>query len=1010
MKFMKRLIFIVCAIIMSTQLISAQTKQVSGTVTSADDGMGMPGVSVVIKGTTSGTSTDIDGKYTIDARSTDVLLFSFVGMQSQEIQVGDQIIINISLSQQTVGMDEVVVVAYGSQRKRDLTGSVAGIKSEQLENVPIPSFENALQGQTAGVQMNTSSRTGEANSVRIRGTSSIGASSQPLYVIDGVPQGDYIIGYTGNNTQQSPLANINPNDIESIQVLKDAASSSLYGARASNGVILITTKRGKAGKTQIDFSYYGGILKETNTFDVLNGSQFAELWNESNFNAGDSDPQILGSPEEQINTDWWDAVSRTGSIHEWNLSARGGNEKTQFYSGFSYRQEEGYTIGDEFDRLSTRLNVDHKFSDKLKFGSNIGFSRVVNQRISNNNSVSSPSTSAFLNYPNVPIYGDGSELYGPEGTFYDGRGVNVFNNIAYNLVKEDQENSHEAITIRPFINLFAEYEIIPDLVFRSEWGLDYIDVSEKVFWGVNSGDGGGSGGIGQALSYRRTNWIQTQTLRYSKTFNEVHNFSALLGFSYQETRSENSNVTGEGFPNNDLSSLDNAANITNGGSSISDVALDGYFSRINYNYDNKYFVEFSLRRDGSSRFGENDKYAYFPAGSLAWVVSDEDFLSENEWLTFLKIRTSYGLTGNSEVLSDATSEATGANFPSRGLYIGGSDYAGQPGLAPSQLANPDLKWEQTAQFNIGLNIGLFNNRVEFEADYYIKKTKDLLLNVILPSVSGYEDYFDNIGKLENKGFEFNLNTRNFVKDFKWSTNFNIAFNRNKITDLDGQIITNGISRAIEGEPIGVFFTVKYAGVDPDNGDALYYDLEGNKTSTYSDEFRQIVGDPNPDFTGGLTNTFSYKGVDLSILLQFVYGNDIYRDAGRFVSNNANSIWNQSVDQLNRWQKPGDITDVPRAELFSGNGSGRSSRWIEDGSYLRVKNITLGYTLPKSIVERLNLRNVRIFAQAQNWFTFDDYNGHDPEVSSEGTVNIGQGQDFFQAPPSKTLTFGVNIGL
>ncbi|WP_321515462.1 TonB-dependent receptor [Marinifilum fragile] len=1007
---MKRLIFIVCAIIMSTQLISAQTKQVSGTVTSADDGMGMPGVSVVIKGTTSGTSTDIDGKYTIDARSTDVLLFSFVGMQSQEIQVGDQIIINISLSQQTVGMDEVVVVAYGSQRKRDLTGSVAGIKSEQLENVPIPSFENALQGQTAGVQMNTSSRTGEANSVRIRGTSSIGASSQPLYVIDGVPQGDYIIGYTGNNTQQSPLANINPNDIESIQVLKDAASSSLYGARASNGVILITTKRGKAGKTQIDFSYYGGILKETNTFDVLNGSQFAELWNESNFNAGDSDPQILGSPEEQINTDWWDAVSRTGSIHEWNLSARGGNEKTQFYSGFSYRQEEGYTIGDEFDRLSTRLNVDHKFSDKLKFGSNIGFSRVVNQRISNNNSVSSPSTSAFLNYPNVPIYGDGSELYGPEGTFYDGRGVNVFNNIAYNLVKEDQENSHEAITIRPFINLFAEYEIIPDLVFRSEWGLDYIDVSEKVFWGVNSGDGGGSGGIGQALSYRRTNWIQTQTLRYSKTFNEVHNFSALLGFSYQETRSENSNVTGEGFPNNDLSSLDNAANITNGGSSISDVALDGYFSRINYNYDNKYFVEFSLRRDGSSRFGENDKYAYFPAGSLAWVVSDEDFLSENEWLTFLKIRTSYGLTGNSEVLSDATSEATGANFPSRGLYIGGSDYAGQPGLAPSQLANPDLKWEQTAQFNIGLNIGLFNNRVEFEADYYIKKTKDLLLNVILPSVSGYEDYFDNIGKLENKGFEFNLNTRNFVKDFKWSTNFNIAFNRNKITDLDGQIITNGISRAIEGEPIGVFFTVKYAGVDPDNGDALYYDLEGNKTSTYSDEFRQIVGDPNPDFTGGLTNTFSYKGVDLSILLQFVYGNDIYRDAGRFVSNNANSIWNQSVDQLNRWQKPGDITDVPRAELFSGNGSGRSSRWIEDGSYLRVKNITLGYTLPKSIVERLNLRNVRIFAQAQNWFTFDDYNGHDPEVSSEGTVNIGQGQDFFQAPPSKTLTFGVNIGL
>jgi len=1007
---MKKLTLIVCVFLLTFQFVNAQTKQITGTVTSADDNMGMPGVSVVVLGTTIGASTDIDGKYVLEAKASDILVFSFVGMVTQEITVGDQTVIDVVLSISAIGMDEVVVVAYGSQRKRDLTGSVAGIKATQLENVPVPSFENALQGQTAGVQVNTSSRTGEANSVRIRGTSSIGASSQPLYVIDGIPQGDYIIGYTGNNTQQSPLANINPNDIESIQVLKDAASSSLYGARASNGVILITTKRGKAGKTNIDFSYYGGVLKETNTFDVLNGSQFAELWNESNFNAGDPNPQFLGAPEDQINTNWWDAVSRTGSIQEWSLSASGGTEKTQFYAGFSYRTEEGYTIGDEFDRLSTRLNIDHKFSEKLKFGSNIGFSRVVNQRISNNNSVSSPSTSAFLNYPNVPIYGDGSELYGPEGTFYDGRGVNRFNNIAYNLVKEDEENSHEAITVRPFINLFAEYEIVKDLFFRSEWGLDYIDVYEKVFWGVNSGDGGGSGGIGQALSYRRANWIQTQTLRYSKTIDELHNFSALLGFSYQETRTENSNVTGEGFPNNQLSSLNSAANITNGGSSISEVALDGYFSRLNYNYNNKYFAEFSLRRDGSSRFGENDKYAYFPAGSLAWVASDEEFMSSNEWLSFLKVRTSYGLTGNSEVLSDATSEATGANFPSRGLYIGGSDYGGLPGLAPSQLSNPNLKWEQTAQFNVGINVGIADNRVEFEADYYVKKTKDLLLSVVLPSVSGFESYVDNIGELENKGFEFGLTTRNFVKDFKWTTNFNIAFNRNKITNLEGQIITNGISRAIEGEPIGVFFTVKYAGVDPDNGDALYYDLDGNVTNEYSDEFRQIVGDPNPDFAGGLTNTFSYKGIDLSILLQFVSGNDIYRDAGRFVSNNANSIWNQSVDQLNRWQKPGDITDVPRAELFSGNGSGRSSRWIEDGSYIRVKNIALGYSLPKTIVDRMHLRSVRVFAQAQNWFTFDDYSGHDPEVSSEGTVNVGQGQDFFQAPPSKTLTFGINIGI
>jgi len=1012
---MKKLLLLFLITCMGTYSVFAQTRQITGTVTSAENGAPIPGVSIIAAGTSIGTVTTPDGNYSLNVPvSTESIIFSFVGLKTQEVELTGASTYNIQMEADVLGVDEVIVVAYGTQKRRSITNAVTKVGSEELENMPVLSFENALSGQAAGLQINTGSRSGEANTIRIRGTSSISASSQPLFVIDGVPQGDYQLGYAGNNAQTSPLATINPNDIENIQVLKDASAAALYGSRASNGVILITTKRGSSGETQINFNYYKGFQEATNFMDALNGAEYTELFNEAFFNATGVE-KILGEPEDAINTDWLDAVSRKGDINQYDLSATGGNEKTRFYTGVSYRDEEGYTIGNDFQRLNTRVNLDHSVNDNLSFGTNISFARTVNNRVSNNNSVASMSTSGILQYPNIPIYGDGSDLYGAEGTFYTGNGVNPYNNIAYNLLNEENENKHIAITIRPQVTTFAELKFLDNFTFKSEWSLDYIDLSEKIFWGLNSGDGGGSNGVSQAISYRNTNWITTNTLNYVIRIQEKHDISALVGYSFQETRREQSNVTGEQFPNNDLWTVTNAAEITNGGGSITQFAIESYFMRMNYSYLDKYLLEFSLRRDGSSRFGADNRYANFPAVSAGWIISDERFMDGITWISMAKLRASYGLTGNAEFLTSSSIPryAYAANFPALGLYGGdndGSDYGGSPGLAPTQLANPDLKWEQTAQTDIGVNLGLFNNRIDFEADYYFKKTKDLLLDVQIPASGGYTSIAKNLGELENKGWEFALNTRNFVGKFKWNTQFNISFNKNEITDLNGEIIENSISRAVEGQPIGVYYTVKFAGVNTETGEAEFYDLEGNRTTEYSNDFRQIVGDPNPDYIGGITNNFAWNNFDLSVQVQFVQGNDLYFDAGRYCANSMALYFNNLHDQLDRWQEPGDITDIPKAELFNGNNRQHSSRFIEDGSYIRIKNISLGYTLPTQWLSKVNLKSARVYATAYNWFTFTNYRGHDPEVSSEGTLNIGQGIDFFQAPPSKSLIFGVNIGL
>ena len=999
-KFAMLLVFLMAASV----LTQAQTRKIEGTV--RDEAKEpLPFVTVSIKGTTQGAITDKKGHFELQAAASDTLKISFVGMQTQLVPVGGQTQFDIVLQPASTKLNEVVVVAYGTKRKKDIISSVSSVSAEEIENTPTTSFENVMQGQTPGVVMSSGARAGNVNSVRIRGTSSLSASSQPLYVIDGIPQTDYKMGYTGDNAQMSPLANLSPSDIESIQVLKDASASALYGSRASNGVVLITTKRGKEGKTKINFSSQLGYQEPTNFIDVLNGEEYTRLMNEAYaYASGGAFEQVLGDPADATTTDWIDRTMRQGMMQQYNLSARGGNEKTQFYAGLSYNDDEGYTKGNNFQRISARLNVDHNVNEQLHLVANMSVSRVKNDRVSGSNSISSASTLGLLQFPNIPVYNE-------DGTFHHGPGPNIAAGFStHNLVRNIDESFHESQTYKPSINLGADYKILENLKFSTNFSTEYIDMTDNIFWGLNGIDGSSQHGVLQNLSFTRLNYLTSNQLDYDKTFNDKHHFHGMAGYSFQKTIYDNFNMTGENFPSNDLNTMSSAATVNSGGGIKEEVAFESYFGRFTYDYEGKYLAEFSIRTDGSSRFGENERYAVFPAGSVGWIMSDEDFMKDVDWIDLLKIRSSYGITGNSEMLESATlADAAVLNYPALGVFRSGYGYGGEPGVAPTRLANPNLRWEQTAQFDIGFNVSAFNGRIELEADYYNKQTEDLLLNVNLPATSGYTSYTQNLGKLENKGFEFGLNTHNLTGAFKWSTDFNIAFNRNKITDLEGQIIENEIARAMEGEPVGVFYTVEYAGVDPQNGDALFYDQEGNKTNTYSSDYRKIVGDPNPDFTGGFTNTFSYRGLSLRVFMQFSQGNDVYRSGGRFVNNNMSSIWNQQANQLDRWQEPGDQTDVPQARLAT-NGSQHSSRYIEDGSYIRFKNITLGYNLPKSMIKGAGLENVRVYAQAQNWFTITDYTGNDPEVTSNGIANIGQGITFLEAPTPRMLMFGIDLSL
>ncbi|MBU1011916.1 MAG: TonB-dependent receptor [Bacteroidetes bacterium] len=1006
---MKKIFFLLAFFaFVGSQSLYAQNRVISGKVTSSEDNLGIPGANIIVKGMpTIGTTTDVQGQFSLSVpQNATTLIFSFIGMTAQEIEIGNQSVINVVLNPSMASLDEVVVVGYGTQIKRDLTGSIVKVNTEELKNIPVPSFEEAIQGKTSGVFIEKSSgKLGESIKMRIRGSSSVSADNQPLYVVDGMPITATSQG-VGNNQPTSPLADINFADIESIQILKDASAAAIYGSRASNGVVLITTKTGKSGKTNFSLDYSVGFSEPSRLREWLNAEEYLDLFTEAIHRSPDYDPNtgllwdwldVPGLFNRYVkgwdgghDTDWQSLAFQNAGSQRLNFSTSGGNEKTTFYAGFTYDDQTGILLKNDYNKISGRVSIDHQASDKLKFGITTNTVRSETNRVANDNAFATPLQLVALS-PMQPAYDENGELF--------------TRTIYYNGLISARDSHENTVVFRNFSNAYAAYQITPELSFRSEFGLDVLEQRENNFYGRLT-IGSGPAGEGEARTVRVANYNTNNYFSYAKTINEKHEISATAGMSFQKSNTDVQYIYAIGFPSDDFQTLASATEVTSFSTTKTAYSYLSYFLRANYKLSDKYLVALSGRVDGSSRFGKNARYGFFPAASMGWIISNEDFLMDQSTISFLKLRTSIGVTGNSGI----------GDFDHLGLYQG-VNYAGTPGIRPTQLESPDLAWETTTQMDIGIDFGLFDNRVTGEIDYYIKKTSNLLLNRTLPGTSGFTSVTENIGELNNRGFEVALHSNNLTGVIKWSTDFNIGFNNNEIVNINGPDIIVGVNRVREGEPMGVFVMTKYAGVDPDNGDALYYidETSDATTNNYGSAQKQVVGSPNPDFTGGMTNTLSYKNFDLSFTFNFVYGNMIYNGGGQYQSANGDWWDNQTKDQLNFWRNPGDITDVPEARFASSNGTRESSRYLSDGSYLRLRNVTFGYNLPKSITSKLKLDRVRLYVTGVNLLTITNYTGWDPEVNYTGTgrttqtFNIAQGNDFYTVPQARTITFGVNVG-
>lgn len=1035
----KKLLFSVVLSIGIISLALGQNKVITGKVTSTTN-QALPGVSVAVKGSNEiSTQTDANGAFKLTMpEGTKTIIFSSIGFKSVEI-AANRSAINISLEEGNTDLSEVVVVGYGTQIKKDLTGSISQVKGKDLENLPITSFEAALQGRAAGVNIvSQNGKLGQGITVRVRGAASVSAGSEPLYIVDGIPISSG--SYSSTSAPTNALADINTNDIESIEVLKDAAASAIYGARASNGVVLITTKQGKVGKTTIGFNVLAGANSPTSQREFLNAEQFVKIARRAGAGAGSFEfrngewptlaaglayyaPRIetrlkryAGGNDDyktyKVNTNWEDGAYQKSPItQQYDLNVIGGTEKSKFYIAGQVMDQEGILIGNSYKRYSGRLNTTNKVNDFIELGVNLNFSSSVNNRLSNDNAFSSPMQAVAL-APITPLIDPRTGLT----TGYPfGTAPNFLyqNTTTYYNPQLSYDNSfYKAIVYRTIGKAFANIKITKGLKFTTDFSIDNLNQNEEGYYGFATGQNTGSYN-GSGLNYG-TFVINTNTnnfFSYNTTIGTKNNFDAILGTSYQKATNRFNSIDAQDFPSDSYKKLGSAATKNTASSSESAFSFLSYFVKANYKYDNKYILGFSTRIDGSSRFGVNNKYGVFPAGSLSWIASEENFLKTSNVFSLLKLRVTYGLTGNAEI----------GNFAARGLYSGTGAYGGLPGQQPSQIANPDLSWEKTTQFDVGLDFGILKDRITGTMDYYRKNTTDLLLAAPIPQTSGFSSITKNLGALNNKGFEFGLNSENFTGSFKWSSGLTFAYNQNKITNLGGQILNaNQINAAIEGQPIGVFYLPEYAGVDQTNGDAIYYlntkNTDGTLNRTTTNDInladRIFAGNPNPKFIFGLNNTFSYKNFDLNVFFQGVKGNKIFNGAGQYMSANlSNGYDNQTLDQMAYWDKSGDITDVPEPRLFYGNGVGNSTRYLSDGSFIRLKTLTFGYNLPRETLNKLKLNRLRVFATGLNLATFTKYKGWDPEVNSDyQSTNINQGVDFYSAPQARVISFGINIGL
>ena len=965
------------------------------------------GVSIQLKGTTHAASTNLKGEFNFvtGQKFPYTLVITYIGYEKQEY-IANGSPVTILLKEAVNQLNDVVIVGYGTQARKNLIGSVSKINPAGTRNIPEASFDAQLQGKASGVQINTN--TGVPGSdvfIRVRGATSINASNDPLYVIDGVFVNNSSLQNIAQDRATSPLSDINPSDIESIEILKDATAIAIYGSRGANGVVIVTTKRGTYGqKTKIDFnaSEGRGWAPEDKIWKTTTGAEHALLVNEYNRNIGKAEPfrpvtEVVngvpgrGLPSVQPTYDRMSYLNRTAALRNYDLAIQGGSEKTRYYLGAGFSEQESIWKPMSFERASLKVNLDQKLNSKVSIGTSNILTKSYRNQARPANGGNGTLLQASLNIPTyLPIFAeDGTPL----------KWVNFDNIDVLTSTVNLWANSYHYIG-----NVYLDYAISKKIKFRSSFSADYNNYEENEYWDTRT-ILGNAGGKGSQSVTQSTTLINEQTLSFNDKAGK-HSYGLLIGNTLQGVEIKNVSATGTNFPNNSYTQISSAATQT-ASQFKTNSALASFFSRLDYNYAGKYFAEFTVRADGSSRFGENNRWGYFPAVGAAWRINEENFLKDVKQISNLKLRVSYGTTGNQAGIND---------FASQGLWTGGYGYADKiggsegPGTAPLQVENKDLKWEKTTQFSTGLDLGLFNEKLNFEFNYYNKYTTDALLLVATPASSGFSSYLTNFGEISNKGFELSINSTNVrTKGFSWRTEFNVSQNINKVEKIPADIPFAGrdLIRIQEGKPLYSYWLYKQLYVDPQTGDAVFDDYNNDGKITGDD--RQIVGNTWPKYFGGFTNNFSFKAIDLSAFFSFSLGNDIWNH-NRMLGETGGTLDANRVllaSQLDRWTSPGQITSTPR--LTTENYSRQeNSRFFEDGSFVRLRSLTLGYTLPKALTSKANIEKIRLYLSGSNLLLFTKYKGSDPE-SNLGTGNI-QGYDYGTPPQPRTVQLGINVSL
>ncbi|HMR91335.1 MAG TPA: TonB-dependent receptor [Chitinophagaceae bacterium] len=1020
---MRKLALAGIMLICSIAHVLAQSRTITGKVTD-EKGVPVAAASVVIKSTNNGVVTDADGRFSLTVGASDkTLVISSLNFEPLELAIDSRTSYTIQLKESVSSLDEVVVVGYQQISKANVAGAVAKVSGAEVANRPVMSFDQALTGKAAGVQVNTSSGlVGDNVIIRVRGASSISSGSQPLIVVDGVPisQGNDGQLYNPVNT----LADINPNDIESVEVLKDASAAAIYGSRASAGVLLITTKKGKAGAGTLTYDGYVGVNKASRQLKVLNGDQYNTVINKMRSNAGLTSIAAHGDyngdgQADVVNTDWQKEVYRNGMTQNHQVAISGGAGKTTYYGSLGYNDFQNYIIVNRQKRISGRLNLTAKPTTWFETGIKMQYSQTTSYGLGSGTggALSGVPFGPLTAYPNIPIHNE-------DGSYYTGAGGNSPLNNTPNPVAVQELNFDTRDSRRLIGSVYGEAQLIKGLKFKSQFNIDQLSGYTDQYWDPSVGDGSGLAGLGQTVSNEKRVWSWTNTLNYVAKFND-HDINALAGAEY--TRNRGMFYYAFGVSINDLLfRLIDPANYASTGvqnGNTENNGLASYFGGVNYGYKNKYIASFNVRADAYSGFGRDNRWGYFPSGALAWRISQEDFMQSIAIIRELKLRASYGITGNSNI----------GDFPALATFAP-TQYADLPSLNLNNPGNSSLKWERTGQLDVGFDLTL-RKGLHISFDYYNKKTQDLILNNPVLATLGFPGNIitENIGRLKNEGVELSLNIPVFnKKDFTWDADFNIAWNKNKVlaTNDNGDDIPGGNSLVRPGHNMSSYFLIRWAGVNPANGLPTFLDVNGvrkqydhslpaaNRWTLVSDgsittaisAADRVLDDkktPYPKLFGGLAQHLRYKEFDMLVDLQYSLGAYVYNNTMQNLMVYTTNR-NKSEYILNAWEKNGDATDVPR--LFWGDNQSAqvSTRFLEKGDFLRIRNMQLGYSLPNTLTEKIKLSRIRVYVQVQNLWTFTSYKGIDPEANANGNVNIGLGIDSFRPYLPRTFTGGVNI--